>query len=207
MVWQSTGTPGIWAAPAVAIVLALAAACASSAPRQTVVSAPPIEADSTLGPGDSFEVSVYGQEDLSGKHQIATDGTISFPLVGRIAVGGKDPAEIAETIKAALNERQILRDPHVSVFLLGQTSKQVSVMGSVTKPGTYPMTTGMTIIEAIGAAGGLTALASGDNAILTRRIDGQLQRFKVPVAAISEGQAEDFTLQSGDIIFVPERIF
>jgi polysaccharide export outer membrane protein len=63
------------------------------------------------------------------------------------------------------------------------------------------------VIEAIGAAGGLTALASGNSAILTRRVDGQLKRFKVPVESISEGEAEDFTLQSGDIVFVPERIF
>jgi polysaccharide export outer membrane protein len=182
------------------------AAC-SSAPRASTVAAPPIEADSTLGPGDSFEVSVYGQEDLSGKHQIAADGTIAFPLVGRIAVGAKDVAQIAETIRTALSERQILRDPHVSVFLLGQTSKQISVMGAVVRAGTYPMTTGMTVIEAIGTAGGLTALASGDSTILTRRIDGQLKRFKVPVEAISEGRVEDFTLQSGDIIYVPERLF
>jgi polysaccharide export outer membrane protein len=182
------------------------AGCASSE-RPRVASPPPIEADSTLGPGDSFEVSVYGQADLSGKHQIGADGTINFPLVGRIDVQGKGAVEIAASIRAALVEKQILRDPHVSVFLLGQTSKQVSVMGAVTKPGTYPMTSGMTVIEAVGAAGGLTALASGNSAILTRRVEGQLKRFKVPIESISEGEAEDFTLQSGDIVFVPERIF
>jgi polysaccharide export outer membrane protein len=203
-----SGMCRVLTARTIALSVAMAAfACASSSARPSTVAAPTIEADSTLGPGDSFEVSVYGQADLSGKHQIAADGTINFPLVGSIAVSGKDPGQIAVAIRTALNERQILRDPHVSVFLLGQTSKQISVMGSVSKPGTYPMTTGMTVIEAIGTAGGLTPLASGDSTILTRRIDGQLKRFKVPVERMSEGEVEDFTLQSGDIIFVPERLF
>lgn len=207
MVPPKAGMSRKWAVCAAAGALACAALACASSSRPSTVAAPAIEADSTLGPGDSFEVSVYGQADLSGKHQIASDGTINFPLVGPIPVGGKDPGEIAAAIRTALNEKQILRDPHVSVFLLGQTSKQVSVMGAVSKPGTYPMTTGMTVIEAIGAAGGLTPLSSGDSTILTRRIDGQLKRFKIPIEAISEGQVEDFTLQSGDIIFVPERLF
>jgi polysaccharide export outer membrane protein len=150
---------------------------------------------------------VYGEEDLSGKHQIAEDGTIRFPLVGRIEAAGKGPVEIADAIRAALTARQILRDPHVSVFLLDQSSKQVSVMGAVAKPGRYPLTTGMTVIEAIGSAGGLTALASGNSTIVTRRVDGKLQRFKVLAESISEGRADDFKLSNGDIVFVPERVF
>ena len=80
-------------------------------------------------------------------------------------------------------------------------------MGSVAKPGRYPLTTGMTVIEAIGTAGGLTPLASGNSTIVTRRVDGQLQRFKVLAESISEGRADDFKLSNGDIVFVPERVF
>jgi protein involved in polysaccharide export with SLBB domain len=189
-----------------ALLWGVAAGCAASGPPP--VSSPSTSAaDATLGPGDTFEVSVYGEADLSGKHRIAEDGTINFPLVGRIRVQGKGPAEIAEAISGALAEKQILRDPHVSVFLLEQVSKQVSVMGSVAKPGTYPLTSSMTVIEAIGAAGGLTALASGNNTIVTRRVNGELKRFKVPVEAISQGRSDDFMLQGGDIVFVPERLF
>jgi protein involved in polysaccharide export with SLBB domain len=65
----------------------------------------------------------------------------------------------------------------------------------------------MTVIQAIGLAGGLTPLASGNNTIVTRHVDRQLQRFKVAVARISEGQEEDVSVQDGDIIFVPERVF
>jgi len=163
--------------------------------------------DSTLDAGDSFEVSVYGQEDLSGKYRIDADGRINFPLVGLVSVATLSPTEIALVLQDALREKQILRDPHVSVFPLEQQSRQVSVMGAVDKPGSYPLAPNMTVIKAISVAGGLTPLASGDNTIITRRVDGQLERFKVPVSSISEGKEPDFVLQKGDIIFVPERVF
>ncbi len=188
------------------VAVVLLAGCAS-APSKPVVIAPPSEPVAALGPGDSFEVSVYGQADLSGKYRIDEDGSINFPLVGRIACAGKAPGAIATTIQDQLAQKQILRDPHVSVFLLAQTSKQISVMGAVSKPGSFPLTTGMTIIQAISAAGGLTQLASGNSTIVTRHANGHLQRFKVAVDRISEGREEDFTLQDGDIVFVPERIF
>jgi len=186
--------------------LCSSSACATRPVRQPVV-VPPAEPDTALGPGDSFEVSVYGQADLSGKYRVAEDGSINFPLVGRIEIAGKAPAAIATDIRAALLDKQILRNPNVSVFLLEHTSKQVSVMGSVAKPGRFALASGMTLIEAITAAGGLTQLASGNSTIVTRHHDGKLQRFKVAVDRISEGQEEDFKLQDGDIVFVPERIF
>ncbi len=186
--------------------LAMLCACGGSAPPPPVMP-PPSEPDTTINPGDTFEVSVYGEADLSGKHRIGSDGMINFPLVGRVSVGGKRPSEIAETIRTALAEKQILRDPHVSVFLLEQAPRQIAVVGSVSKPGSFPIVRAMSLVEAISLAGGLTPLASGNNTIVTRRVDGQLKRFKIPVDSISEGRSEDFQLQAGDIVFVPERIF
>lgn len=194
-----------WLAAAVCWAALGAFACAGK-PATTAL---PTVATTTsnLGPGDTFEVSVYGEEDLSGKHRVAEDGSINFPLVGRVEVAGRGAAEIANMIETALRDRKLLREPNVSVFLLEQTSAQVSVVGAVAKPGTYPLTRGLSIIEAISAAGGLTPLASGDNTIVTRKSDGALKRFQVPVDAISEGRTNDFPLEPGDIVFVPERIF
>jgi polysaccharide export outer membrane protein len=166
-----------------------------------------VQSDATLAPGDTFEVSVYGQPDLSGKYRIAEDGGIDFPLVGHVAVAGKGPAEIADMLRTALLEKRILKEPSVSVFLLEQKSKQVSVMGAVVRPGGLALMPGMTIIQAISAAGGLTGLAAGNDTIVTRQVDGELMRYKVPVERISEGRADDFELRAGDIVFVPERIF
>jgi protein involved in polysaccharide export with SLBB domain len=187
--------------------IALLLSCASNVPRPVVVGPPP-EPEASLGPGDTFEVSVYGQADLSGKYRIDEDGTINFPLVGRIEVARKGPGAIASAIQTELGQKQILRDPHVSVFLLQQTSKQISVMGAVAKPGTFALASGMSIIQALSLAGGLTQLASGNNTIVTRHDKtDHLQRFKVAVDRITEGREADFKLQAGDIVFVPERLF
>lgn len=190
----------------VAIVTLLLAACGSSATSNVQVVAKEPER-TTLGPGDSFEVRVYGEDSLSGKHQVADDGSITFPLVGRVEVVGRAPSEIGRAIEDALRARGILREPTVSVFLLEQTSRRVTVMGAVARPGTVSMRPGMTILDAIGTAGGLTALASGDQTIVSRRVDGKLRRFRVQVEGISEGKASDFPVQAGDIVYVPQRVF
>lgn len=187
------------------LVLSALGGCTSNTGMPTLP--PDVAKTSNLGPGDTFEVAVYGEEDLSGKFRVDEDGSINFPLVGRIEIAGKGPGEVALAIQNALRDRQLLRDPHVSVFLLEQTSSQVSVVGAVSKPGSFPLTRKMTVIQAISAAGGLTALASGDNTIVTRKAGGELQRFKVQVDAITEGRSNDFPLEAGDIVFVPERIF
>jgi protein involved in polysaccharide export with SLBB domain len=187
-------------------LILIACACASSAAKPMTLGPPP-KTDASLGPGDTFEVSVYGESDLSGKYRIAEDGTINFPLVGRVQVAGKAPGQIATLIQETLLEKQILRAPHVSVFLMEQTSKQISVMGAVAKPGSFTLAAGMTVIQAIGVAGGLSQLASSNNTIITRHVNGQLQRFKVAIERISEGREEDVKLQAGDIVYVPERVF
>ncbi len=163
--------------------------------------------DATLGAGDIFEVRVYGEKELSGKYRVARDGTIDFPLIGRITVAGREPTEVADEITAQLTDRQILRNPQVSVFVTEYGSKRVSVVGAVSKPGTFPMTTGLTVVQAISLAGGFTSLASRDDTIVTRKVDGKPTRFRVPVEEVTRGRADDFGLQPGDIIYVPERLF
>jgi polysaccharide export outer membrane protein len=191
---------------ALACAAQLGLAGCAEAPRTPI--APVVNTNgSTIGPGDTFEVAVYGEADLSGKYRVATDGSINFPLVGRIEVAGMNSADIGAAIEGALRTRELLKNPTVSVFLLEQASKQISVVGAVVKPGSYGILPGMTIVQAISAAGGLTPIASGNETIVTRRVDGSLKRFTVPVSAISEGREDDFPLQAGDIVFVPERIF
>ena len=163
--------------------------------------------DTTLGAGDSFEVRIYGEKELSGKYRVAQDGTIDFPLVGRIEVEGKEATEVADAIRDKLRDGQILRNPQVTLFIASSDSKRVSVMGAVSKPGSFPMSTGLTLVEAISLAGGFTDLAKEDDTLVTRQKDGVRRRFRVPARQVTEGRAEDFALQAGDIVFVPERIF
>jgi protein involved in polysaccharide export with SLBB domain len=163
--------------------------------------------DMTLGPGDTFEIMVYEEKDLSGKYRVADDGTINFPLVGQVLVGGKGPTAIAGMIQEALKSKEILRNPSVSIYVLDYASKRINVVGAVSHPGSLPWTAGMGVVQAISVAGGLTPLAAANDTIVTRQVAGQPKRYRVSVRRITEGQEGDFTLEAGDIVYVPERIF
>ena len=167
----------------------------------------PAAQDMTLGPGDTFEVAVYDEKDLSGKYRVADDGSINFPLVGRVDVAGRTPTAIQKIIQDSLREKQLLRSPSVSIFVLEYASKRINVVGAVQRPGSLPWTAGMGVVQAISVAGGLTPLAAGNDTIVTRREAGRPKRYKVSVRRITEGQEADFILEAGDIVYVPERIF
>src|SRR5262245_13275873 len=125
------------------LLLGLAAlGCAPT--THTVVEAPtPVPpADTTLGIGDTFEVRVFGETDLSGLYRVGGEGSITFPLVGEIAVEGLEPQEVAKRIAGKLAQG-ILRNPQVNVFVKEQTSKKIYIMGQVAKPGTIAYTPSM----------------------------------------------------------------
>lgn len=163
--------------------------------------------DSSLGPGDVFEIRVFGEKDLSGKYQVAPDGSIQFPFLGKIVVSGKEVGEIETEIASGLKGGKYLLDPQVSVFVEISNSKRVSVLGAVAKPGTFSIIPGMTVVHAVSNAGGFTPLASKDETVVTRRVAGKLERYRIAVSEVTRGVAEDFPLRAGDIVFVPERVF
>jgi protein involved in polysaccharide export with SLBB domain len=168
---------------------------------------PPATDDTTLGPGDVFSVRVYGEDAMTGSHQVAPDGTINFPLLGAVAVSGLEPTEVAQKIQAELQERELLRNPHVSVYVEAYSSKRVSVVGAVANPGTFPLEPGMTVVQAISMAGGFSSLADRDATVVTRRVAGDIVRYRVPMGRVTKGQAQDIEVAAGDIIFFPERLF
>ncbi len=163
--------------------------------------------DTTLGVGDVFDVRVYGDADLAATYRIAQDGTIDYPLVGRLAVAGLEPTAVADLLETRLRDGQYLVDPQVSIFVKEYNSKRVVIMGAVARPGNFPMTGGLTVVQAISLAGGFSPIASRDDTVVSRRVDGRLRRFRVRVDDVTDGRAADFPLRNGDIIFVPERVF
>lgn len=197
--------------PAVVVVLALAllasAACGPVAPRFRAARGETQEEDTAVGPGDVFDVRVYDEEDLSAEYRVEVDGTIDFPLIGRVEVAGLDSTGIAARIRDRLRDGEFLVAPHVSVRVQEYNSRRVSVIGAVREPGSYPLRSGMGVVEAVSLAGGFTALANRDGTLLTRHIEGQLRTFSVPVDQISSGREPDVTVRAGDILHVPERIF
>ena len=185
----------------------LCSACGTRERGYDVYAVPPPE-DTTLGPGDTFDVTVFEDKNLSGKYRVSEDGMINFPLIGSMKVGGKAPTAVAEQIQTALKEKQILRDPSVSIFVVEYTSKRVNIVGAVKTPGSIRWMAGMSVVQAISTVGGLTPLAAANDTIVTRQKgEGEPQRYKVAVERIAEGRERNFLLMTGDIVFVPERVF
>ncbi len=190
------------------LALALLAGCyhRGGAPATPTELAPGPVVAATLGPGDVFEVRVYGEPELSGIYQVGKQGDVIFPLCKRVEVGGLAPNGAAEKIRACLAEG-FLRDPQVSVLMKEYNSKKVFVFGEVQKPGTFPFEDGMSVVQAVTLAGGFTRTAAQNSTSVTRRVNGQEVKVKVNVQDIALGKAPNFTLEPGDIVYVPESLF
>ena len=182
-------------------------ACGPTVDNSRVKLPAPVES-TTLGPGDLFTLEVVGEKDLPKDYQVASDGTVDFPYVHRIEVQGMEPQEVARTVRQRLIDQHILVDPSVIVSVKEYNSKRVTVLGQVRKPGSFPLTPGMTLVQAISDAGGLSAIANGDRVNLTRK-DRQRSTTTVVLSfdSITEGRSPDIPLQAGDQIYIHERVF
>jgi polysaccharide export outer membrane protein len=186
-------------------VLAVLAGCSDPPPSEYPTQQVYVE-DTTLGAGDMFEVRVFRQDDMTGTYSVSAEGTISFPLVGVVAVAGKTPAEVERELRERLADGY-LQDPQVSVLVKEYKSKKISVFGQVREPGTLAYTESMTVVEAVAQAGGFTDMARKNAVTVTRAVGQDKTRFTVPVEDIGEGQADNFYLRPGDVVFVPRRVW
>ena len=182
------------------------AAAQSAPPLDPTVSPAEAAAATTLGPGDVVDVRVYGEPELSGVYRVGTDGDVVFPLCQRVTLSGLSPNDAAGRLRACLAER-FIRDPQVSILVKEYNSKKVFVFGEVQKPGTFVYEDGMSIVQAVTLAGGFTRTAAQNSTSVTRRVNGQEQKIKVYVQDIALGKAPNFTLEPGDIVYVPESLF
>ncbi len=156
-----------------------------------------------LGPGDVFEVRVFGEPDLSGAFRVGPDGTIDFPFCGRLEVLGETTSALATRLTTCL-AKGYLRHPQVTVTAKEYNSKKVLVFGKVQKPGAFPYTDNMTVVEAIVLAGGFAQFASENSTRVIRPAKNGEERFTVPVEDIGVGRAPNFYLRPGDVVYVPE---
>jgi polysaccharide export outer membrane protein len=206
---RRTTRPGSVCAAALLALAAIAAGAGCSGVRPKTPEVRPEDAptDTTIGPGDVFDVRVYGEDDLTGTYRVASDGTVDYPLLGTISVQGMTPTEVTRLISDGLVNGEFLKNPNVSVFVKEYSSKKISILGQVNKPGTFQFVDGMSIIEAISLAGGFTPMSRPNDVTVTRVINGTEKKFLVPVEAIGQGRASNFVLRPGDILFVPQRVF
>lgn len=163
---------------------------------------------SVLGPGDVFTLEIVGEKDLPTEYQVAGDGSVDLPYVHTLKVAGLEAAGVARLVRERLIAAKILTDPSVVVQVKEYHSRRVTLLGQVAKPGSFPLTPGLTLIQAVSLAGGLTAIADSDRVNLTRRLsNGSTRTVVLSVDAITEGESKDVRLQAGDQIYVHERLF
>ena len=145
-----------------------------------------------LGPGDTIEVAVFDHDELSGDHQVTVDGLIAIPLVGEVLVRGRTIEELEQEISDRLRGG-VLVDPKVTIRFVDY--RPVMVIGGVMRPGNHDYIPGMTILEAIGAAGGHTpeALTTWPPIII---------RSADPTATRQDARLGDSVLP-GDIVEIP----
>ncbi|WP_417536752.1 XrtA/PEP-CTERM system exopolysaccharide export protein [Methylophaga sp.] len=164
-----------------------------------------------LGATDVVQVSVWRNDDLSIAVPVRPDGKISVPLVGDVQASGRTPEELASNIKASLAE--YIREPQVSVVVTSMGSHEftdrVRVTGAVRQPLSVPHRSGMTVLDVFLSAGGANEFASLNDAMLYRKLDGEVVAIPVNVDDIlSKGEVKtNYSMRPGDILTIPERRF
>ena len=200
------------------LLASLLTACASSggssgAPPAEVA---PVAVDSyKIGVDDIVQVTVWRNPELGITVPVRPDGKISVPLVGDVDAGGRTPDEVGKDIQEKL--AKFVRDPQVAVILTDLRSHEylsrVRVTGAVRQPVSVPFRPGMTVLDAVLAAGGLTEFAAPDRSELYRKAGGaqvgSTTTHRVRLDRIlNHGDLEtNYAVAPGDVITVPERTF
>ncbi|MGY1529493.1 XrtA/PEP-CTERM system exopolysaccharide export protein [Luteimonas sp. A649] len=198
----------------IAVLLFVAlAACASGgglaeappAPQQASVQ------DYAIGVDDVVQVTVWRNPELGIVVPVRPDGKISVPLVGDVMAGGLTPSQVATDIQEKLGT--FVRDPQVAVILTDLRSHEylsrVRVTGAVRQPVSIPHRQGMTVLDAVLAAGGVNEFAASDRSSLYRKTGGETRSYAIRLdRIINRGDlSTNFTVAPGDVITVPERAF
>lgn len=185
-------------------LLGALAACHPEVPPEPPESAR-AAASAGLGPGDALDIRVFDEDRFGGEFQVSDDGTIDFPMVGGIDVRGKTKDEVARLLEQRLADGY-LKNPQVSVQVKQRGNREVSVLGQVNEAGSIDYRDGLSLVQAVSLAGGLSAFAAPSRVKVTRRTGrgDETVTFEVSLPAIVNGKSEDLVLRPGDIVFVPE---
>jgi polysaccharide export outer membrane protein len=162
-----------------------------------------------LSPNDLIYVKVFQEDDLNSTLRISEDGTIIFPLIGSVKVGGQTVEGATGTIRDLLNAR-FLVNPQVTLTVLGYANRHITVLGQVQKPGDYNLRDqgSISLLQAVGMAGGFTRLANSANIIVKRSVDGQERILHLNGKTMaSDANNDPFVVVPGDTITVTERFF
>jgi polysaccharide export outer membrane protein len=166
--------------------------------------------DYLIGPGDQFQVFVWRNPDLSTTMRVRPDGRISVPLIDDLPVSGKTPSDVARDLEEKLSE--YVKDVKVTIIMIdfvGPMERQVRVVGEAAKPQSLNYRRGMTVLDVMIAAGGLTPFAAGNRATIGRTVEGRPTTYRVRLAdLLKDGDVTaNVEVAPGDILTVPQSWF
>jgi polysaccharide export outer membrane protein len=190
-------------------VIPVAAARADDGAGQSARRAGEISSDYRIQPSDIVEVTVFQEPDLKSTLRVSSEGTIAFPLIGVVPVAGLSPQLAANGIRDRLAKGYLV-NPQVSVTVMEFAKRRFTVLGEVQKPGSYdmPVQQDLTVLQAIGMAGGYTRIANPSKVTLMRKADGRSTPIELNAKRMAQGNAESaMIVQPGDVITVAESRF
>ena len=180
------------------VLLLTSAACGSApaaGPQVGSVSSADVDQTYLLGTGDKVRITVYGEADLTGEFTVGDQGGISYPLVGEVPAAKRSVANLKASLTAKLKDGY-LQDPRITVEVISY--RPYYVLGEVTKPGEYPYTNGLTVLNAVAAASGFTYRANTKKVFIKHAGEGDEQAMPLNAAQ---------RVQPGDTIRIGERYF
>jgi len=189
---KQTGKPSRWLAALLAIALMAVALEGGSAARET------------LGTGDTIRVTVFQNPDLTTETRVSEQGTIVFPLIGEVPVSGQTPIGAGTLIAERLKRGNFIKDPQVIVTLTQVRSRQVSVLGSVARPGRYALDDATSTLTDILALAGGIAPGGGDTVTVVGNRNGKekVLEINIPEMIRNGDMSANFEVRSGDMIYV-----
>lgn len=160
-------------------------------------------AETPLGAGDVVKLSVYGNPDLALETRISEAGTITFPLVGQVEIGGLSVAAAEKKIGNLLERGGYLKKAQVNMIVTTLQSQQVAVLGHVNRPGRYPVEGKRSVLDLLAMAGGMSA-EGGDAISLVRNRKGAVTRETIDIVQmVRSGQLDqNMEVAGGDVIYV-----
>lgn len=162
-----------------------------------------------IGPGDTMDIVVWGNPEVSSNIIVPPDGRINTPLVEDIPATGKTSIELARDLEKALS--RYIKQPVVTVILtgfVGPYSRQIRVIGEAAQPQALQFSEGMTVMDVMIAVGGLTEFADGNDATIVRSVDGQRKQYTVRLEdLLKHGDiSANVAVLPGDVLIIPESL-
>lgn len=177
------------------------AAPAAGAPAPSAGSVP-VDASYIIGPDDVLQVTVWKEGALSGEFPVRPDGMISMVLLGDVKAAGLTPSELATSLTTQY--KKYVQDPLVTVLVKQVNSQRIFIVGEVGKVGPVPLTPGMTPLQAIVSAGGLSPYAHKNRIYILRGPQGQQKQIPFNYKAALRGDSsQNVILQPNDTVVVP----